>query len=693
LSRRGKAQTAASAARDMALCVVMANPSFAQSVAQLGSQIPAIVVEGSRIQSPGVSVSGTNDYSINSENIANLPAGINTSLTEVLSQLPGVGIDQNQQVHVRNTEGSGYQYQINGMLIPLDIITNPPFISMLNPLFIKRFDLLDGILPARYSYSDGAVIDIQSKDGCEQPGGRFTLYGGQRGTLQPSAQYAGCNGKLSYYTSVFYTQNSLAFSSATPGPTAIHDSTHQGQTFGVLSYAIDSDTRLGFIFSAAASDNQLPNVPGLAPQFALANTTVIPSSQINSYLNFRDYLGIVSLSGSAAKDLTYKVSYTVHSIVELYEPDDVGELLYQGVASHTSHRDIDNTLQADLTYEASAHSLSSGVYLGAVDASGAQSSDIPVSVINDAHATNVLSGVYVNDLWQIDPELRANLGVRYDKLTGFTSGSQVSPTMNLTYMKTSGTTFHAGAARYFQVPSFEGISPRAPAAFAGTTGAGPPGMTNPLTESDWDFDMGVVQMFAPGLTLSEDNFYETTRHYLDAGQFGVIPIFAPFNYDHGNIWGSELALEYKNAHFSTYENLTVGRNLEKGVVTGQYNFAEPGELQYIDAHYIVLDHQPLMTVTAGATYAWNPYEVSIDALYNTGLRSGFANTQSLPNVFQVNLGIKRKFDIAGYPLSNQLTVLNLLDRVNLIRPSGGLGVFQSAYGQRLTIYDALTLSF
>jgi outer membrane receptor protein involved in Fe transport len=184
---------------------------FAQSAGPpAAAQIPAILVEGNRIQSPGLSPSGTNDYTITSENIAALPAGENSVLTDVLAQLPGVGIDQNQQVHIRNTEGSGFQYQINGVLIPLDINTNPPFISMINPLFIKRLDLLDGILPARYSYAAGGVVDIQTKDGCGQPGGSAALFAGQRATVQPSAQYAGCSGALGYYGSVPAAERSRA---------------------------------------------------------------------------------------------------------------------------------------------------------------------------------------------------------------------------------------------------------------------------------------------------------------------------------------------------------------------------------------------------------------------------------------------------------------------------------------------------
>jgi hypothetical protein len=668
------------------------------------SKVETIVVTAERRSGPGVSVGGANDYSVTSADIFGLPAGDNTQITDILAQMPGVAIDQNEQIHIRNTEGPQFQYQINGVLIPLDINTNPPFVSMINPLFIERLDLLDGILPSRYSYATGGVVDIQTKDGCQQPGGSATLFAGQRGMIQPSAQYAGCTGDLSYYGSALYSQNDMAFSSATPGQNAIHDRTNQGQTLDMLSYPLDSNTRLSFIVSAAVSDNQLPNVPNLAPEFTLANAPVIPSAQINSYLNFRDYLGILSLNGAPAQNLSYQISYTAHSISELFEPDDVGELIYQGVASTASHRDIDNTLQGDLTYKTGQHTIGAGFYLGEyavtaddnslvfpVNASGAQSSDIPVNVVNNTHATNIVAGLYVNDLWQISSNLRANAGLRWDTLTGFTHGSQIDPTVNLIYTPTPETTFHGGVARYMQVPSFQGISPGAPEAFAGTTSGGPPGIATPVVEDDVEFDAGVSHALAPGLTLSEDNFYEATKHYLDTGQFGVVPIFAPFNYGHGYIWGTELALAYKSGDFSGYANATVGRNMEKGVVTGQFNF-DAAELAYIDSHPIVLDHQPLLGITAGATYNWKPYAFSVDATYSSGLRAGFADIQRLPNVFQVNVGIERKFDIDGVgEISNRLTVLNIFDRINLIRPSEGIGIFQSAYEPRFTIFDAVTV--
>jgi hypothetical protein len=676
--------------------------ALGQEAAPVPEALSEVTVQANRIQSPpGVS----NDYRLTSGDIANLPAGDSTVLTDVLAQMPGVGIDQNQQVHIRNTEGSGFQYEINGVQIPFDITTNPPFMAMFNPMFIKSLDLLDGILPAQYSYATGGVISIETKNGCDQPGGDVSIYGGQRSTVQPSFQYGGCDGAFSYYGTAQYSQSNTAFSSATPGPTPIHDRTHEVQAFGLLTYSLSSTADVNFLFSASPSTNQLPNVVGLTPAYSLANAPVEASADINSYINFKDYLAILSLSSSPSAQLSFHLSYTAHEIEELYLPDDVGELEYQGLATRASHKDMDNILQGDVKYVVGANTITTGFYLGAyhvssdgsslvfpADSMGNQISDTPVELINQIHQGNILTGLYVDDLWKINSKLSLNSGLRWDTLSGISIGNQVSPTVNLTYSPVSATTLHAGVARYFQVPSFEGISPDAPTQFQNTTGAGPLGVTTPYVESDTEYDVGIVQILTPHLSMTEDNFYERTRHYLDAGQFGAVPVFAPFNYQHGWMWGSELGMDYATGPATVYANATLGRNLEHGIVTGQFNF-EPDELVYMDDHDIVLDHQPITTINAGGTYEWRHFKFSVDGVYDTGLRTGFANQLPLPHVFQINMGVQRTFEVAGHPLSNQLTLLNLFDRVNLVRPSGGLGVFQSAYNPRRTIYDALTLYF
>lgn len=671
------------------------------------SDLNTIVIEATSTAGPAVSPSGASQYSANAADIASAPKGKTAPITDVLAQMPGVSIDQNQQIHIRNTEGPQFQYQVNGVLIPLDINTNPSFLSMLNPMFIKRVDLLDGVLPARYSYATGGVVNIETRSGCEDPGSSASLLVGQRDTIEPSLEYAGCHGALGSYVSALYEQSNTAFSPATPGPTPVHDFTRRGQVLGYFSYLLSPTESVSLLLSGARSANQLPNVPGLAPQFALSGVPAPPaSSHIDSSLNFSDVLAVLSLSGSPSSSLSWQLAATQHAISQRFEPDPVGELIYQGAASTASHEDHDTTLEGDMSLTLGAHTLGSGFYLGEyrvsanesslvfpADAAGQQLTDVPVTVINNDHADNLVTGIYVSDLWRIAAPLTASLGLRWDSLSGFTSGQQLSPTLSLVYRPRGATTLHAGFARYFQVPSLLGISPTAQAAFAGTTAAGSPGLPTPATEDDREWDVGVVRELAAGLTVSADAYYEWTTRYLDTGQFGVVPIFAPFNYGTGHMWGAELATRYQSARLTAYANLTLGRNWQRGVVTGQFNF-DAAELTYIDSHAIVLDHQPLTGASAGASWRSGPWTIAADGLYSSGLRSGFADLTQLPQVVQADLSFERAWHTAGSTFFTQrVALLNVFDRVNFIRPALGLGIFQSAYGPRRTFYYTLTLHF
>src|SRR5712664_3211058 len=95
----------------------------------------------------------------------------------------------------------------------------------------------------------------------------------------------------------------------------------------------------------------------------------------------------------------------------------------------------------------------------------------PISLTANLNKVNLVYGLYFEDTWQMTDRLSVNFGSRWDRVTGFTVDSQFRPTINFVYKPRTDTTLHAGFARNFQVPNFQGVSSGISRLFAGTTGA------------------------------------------------------------------------------------------------------------------------------------------------------------------------------------------------------------------------------
>jgi outer membrane receptor protein involved in Fe transport len=669
-----------------------------------------LAVSASRLHPQnGLSASGTNKYTLSARDIENLPLGQSTPLNQVLLQMPGVALDQNQEIHIRG-EHMGIQYEMNGIMLPLDINNDPTFTQLLNASFVKSVSLIDGVLPAQYGYRTAGVIDIQTKEGCSGAQNEFTAAGGQRDTAQGSFQLGGCAGDFSYYTSGMFLQSNLGFSSAVPEPDPIHDAVTEGQGFAYLTYNLTPTTKLSLISGMTLSFNQFPNQPNQPPQYALdgINPANYPSSDINSGLNQQDYYGVLALNGALDSKTDYQIAYAAHYNSETFYSDPISDLIYQGISSNVFTSELANTVQGDLTYRIGAgHSLRTGFYVGEYGVESDQRSLVlpinsmgivgasPILKSADLNRINLLYGIYLQDEWTITEKFSVNFGSRWDRVNGFTNNSQFSPTINFVYKPRSDTAVHVGFARSFQVPNFQNVSSGIYTLFRNTTGAidtSPNGNSSPFTETDYTWDGGFTHQFTPQLAFAQDNYFRIDRHYLDEGQFGFVPIDAPFNYVRGYGGGTENSLTYNANNFAARANIFVAREEDIGVASGQYNFPT-NEGAYIDRHYFVLDHTPLVGASGGTAYRIGPYQFTFDGLFSSGLRGGFANQTQLPKVWQFNMSAARDFAIPGFgKITNRVTLLNIFDRTNLIRPAGGIGVFQAAYGPRITVYDAVTIS-
>jgi outer membrane receptor protein involved in Fe transport len=87
--------------------------------------------------------------------------------------------------------------------------------------------------------------------------------------------------------------------------------------------------------------------------------------------------------------------------------------------------------------------------------------------------------------------------------------------------------------------------------------------------------------------------------------------------------------------------------------------------------------------------------LSSDALYGSGLRRGFANTEHLPSYTQFNAAVEKAFDFGpGFgKISGRLAVINVFDRVYELRDGSGIGVGAPQFGPRRTFVAGVTKSF
>jgi outer membrane receptor protein involved in Fe transport len=668
-------------------------------------------------QPNGVTETGNSQYTLTQHDITALPQGQNTPINQVLLQMPGVVQDDQAQVHV-DGEHEDLQWRVNGVMMPMDSFSG--FGQIFNSFFVKSVSLLNGILPVTYGYRDAGVLDLVTKDGCSNPGGNVAFYGGQRETLQPSFEYGGCAGPFSGYFTGTFLHSNLAFSSSTPGPTPYHNITNQGQGFGYFTYDLNPLNKLSLITGVSVNNGEIPNTPNLPPLFNLAGISACafpavcapinyPSTAINETLNQDYYFGILALSGVVGPEINYQVAYTGAYNTLWFLPDVFGDLVYQGVASDTFRSEFDNTLQTDISRvfnlrNFGSHNIGTGFYLGyygvqqddttqafPTNSSGQPTSNVPVSIVDNLNNINILYGVYLQDIWQINEQLSVTAGVRFDGVTGIIDNNMISPRINLLYQPTRDTAFHAGFARYFQTPDFLTGSPQTFTLFQNTTAAISPGGTQSFPEKDYYWDAGVLHHFGKNFTVTENAYFRLSQDLIDLGQFGFVPVFVPFNYQHGRIWGSEFSATYNWENLSVRGNFTYSSAQGNNVVSGQFNFP-PDELAFIKNHYILLDHNQQYTASGGITYKWRSYLFSIDGLYGSGLRAGFANTEELGENFQIDLAAEKGWEVPNIGnVRTRVVLINATDNINQLRNGSGIGIFQPGFAQRRTVYGGITV--
>jgi len=650
---------------------------------------------------------GSSSYVITSQDIQALPLGDSTPMNQVLLQAPGVVQDSYGQLHVRG-DHANLQYRIDGVYLPESIAG---FGQTLDPRTIQNVTLLDGALPAQYGERTAAVVDITTKSGSDLVnGGSVGITGGSFGTVNPYASYWGHTGNWSYFFTANYLENNVGIENPTASRDPIHDHTNQVKAFGDVSYLINNDTRLTFMFGSSDNRFQIPNNPGLTPQFGYLDITNFNSANLDERQDEETRFGVLALQGKFG-NTDYQVSVGQRYSGLQYYPDEIGDLMFNGVAGQINQGDRASTLQADFSMPwATDHTLRYGLY-GEFDraytnnysdtfpanAEGQQTSTTPISIFTGDRILAKTMAAYVQDEWQISDNWTLNYGLRGDRYEAFREESQLSPRVGLVWQATDSTTVHAGYSRYFTPPQTELISTENIEAFANTTNAVKDyGNNTPLAERSNYYDLGVSQNLGSHWTLGLDNYYRDVSRLQDEGQFGTALIYSTFNYKYGKVRGNEFSATYKNGPVSAYFNFAFSRAMGKDVITSQYNFPVE-ELAYIADNWIHLDHDQKYTSSGGIDYAiTDNTKVGADYLFGSGLREDglTPNGVSLPDYFQMNLSVSHDFNFDSFgALHTKLALINALDRIYELRSGTGVGVGAPQYGPRRGLYLTLQKDF
>jgi outer membrane receptor protein involved in Fe transport len=656
-------------------------------------------------------VIGATAYRFDQDAIHKLPEGQNTNLAQVLQQAPGVSQDAyaqgQEQIHIHGENGGGIQYRINDIFLP-EAVTS--FGEIFSPRFVHSITLLTGVLPAEIGYRNEGVIDIRTKDGCIDGGpdnDNFEMYGGQRETVQPSFELGGCKGKFSYYWSGFYEHNSLGLQAPTDSPDPNHDYSDQGQGFGYLSYLVNSDTRLSLVTGVAVNSFEIPPEPGLPQQFKLAGVPTYPSSEVKENELEQNYYGILSLQGAVGEKLNYQVAAFSRYYELKYGPDQIGDLIYDGVAAKILHTGFINGVQEDTSYKLnSQNTLRAGFYMSgeAIELDdhaqtfhakdGMQTSEVPFSIVDDNNQIAWLLGFYGQDEWHPTEKLTINFGLRWDWMGAFVTQNQWRPRFAIEYALTHSTTLHAGYARYFKVPPFDQVALETVQKFKNTTNAAPVNSGNDKIEAERDdyFDVGIRQRVIEGLNLGVDGFYNFGHDQLDLAQLAGSVVTAPLNYRESRAWGSDFSLTFEHGGLTAYLNFSYAVLQAQHISAGAFLADDASEISYIANHWVTLDDDQMFVGSGGTSYQLWGFLLTADAVWGSGYRRGFANSGELPPILQFNAAVVRKFRMPGIGnVEGRVSLINVFDHTYQIRNGSGIGVFSPTYGPRRTLYAGLKI--
>ena len=611
---------------------------------------------------------GATAYHFDQPAIHKLPEGQNTNLAQVLQQAPGVSQDSyaqgQEQIHIHGENGGGVQYRINDIFMP-EAVTS--FGEIFSPRFVHSITLLTGVLPAEIGYRPEGVIDIRTKDGCIDGGpdnDNIEMYGGQRETVQPSFELGGCKGRFSYYVSGYlraHQSRAAVADRQSRSESRLHRS-GAGIRLPVVSRefrnaAVVGDRRGGeFIRDSAGAGARRSSSCSRACRLirrrrskrTSSSRTTMASCRCRALIGEQTQLPAGGLQPVLRAEVQSRPDRRPH--LQRRRGEDSATGFINGVQEDTSYKlDSQHTLRAGFYMSGEAIELDDHAQtFPATD--GMQTSTIPISIVDDNNQIAWLLGFYLQDEWHPTEKLTINCGVAMGLDERVRHAESVQPAirsgiradarhdsacaaMRATSRYRRSTRSRSGRCRNSRTPP----TPRR--STAATTRSTRRPTTTSMSASG--------SASSKALNVGVDGFFKLGHNQLDLAQVADHGSHRAAELSRSRAWGSDfsLAFERDGCRRTSISRTRCCRRSTSSA--GAFLADDADEISYIANHWVTLDDNQMFTGSAGASYKLWGFLLTVDAIWGSGYRRGFANSGELPPILQFNAADRARLQDAA----------------------------------------------
>ena len=441
------------------------------------SALATVVVTARRLNEARTDIqtqTGASTYTIDSTAIAATPGGDNVQLNQVLLQAPDVVQDSFGQLHVR-ADHNDLQYRLNGIILPEGISV---FSQTLSPRLISSLSLITGALPAEYGLRTAGIIDLTTNSGAAAAGRRGLAVRRQPRHLPALGRIRRQLGQLQLLRGRLTTSRTIwASSPRTAAP--IRCTTTPGRYTASATSSTSSMRMTACRVILGTSNDELPDPESARPAArARARGRTGRSDFLSDDLNETQHelaqyaiVSLAALSGRARlPELAVGALHEPAFLTRLDRRPAVQRHRAGRVQGRHRARLADRwRLQAERSAYGARRRLPAARQRQQLhDLAGAagrmpqaiQTSDVPLTVIDNGSQAQEIESVYLQDEWKpsaAHAQLRRALR-SLQRLLERQPGE--SARQRRVAAALTGTTVHGGYSRYFTPPPFELVGER-----------------------------------------------------------------------------------------------------------------------------------------------------------------------------------------------------------------------------------------